>query len=210
MKKFLVLALICILATSAFAQDIKFGAGISLDYMPMFQNLTVDVADTDVNTSMNLLGVSAYFDASFVSLAVGYAFTMGGSTDDGRVFGVDVDNETNDDFTMSMFTITLLGKYPFDMGGWYLFPMVGIEYSIMIMYSGDGGDTNMVGETGYDDMNDIVLLGGVGAAFMVDKFVIAPKVLFIYNLTPAPVEDPDPAEISQWGIAIGINVGYMF
>jgi hypothetical protein len=210
MKKIVLIACICVMAVWAFAQDIQLSAGVSLDYGMIFDSAGQD-EDNKMDTTLYMISVGAYFDATFVSLAVSYTtniakpdstLTMGGSSSD---------YPQDDDFSISALNIALIGRYPIDMGGFYLYPALGIQYMIVFNLDPDGNG-NIIGDPGSDDLNDIVILCGVGAAFMMDSFVISPRVFITYNLMPCPDSDGVSSGdfATQWGFTAGVSVGYLF
>jgi len=77
-------------------------------------------------------GGNAFFDATFVELSLGFS---GGF---GRFLIRDGDDLERVDFSITKLNISLLGKYPFEIGTkWAIFPLLGIDYQLMLSVKGE-------------------------------------------------------------------------
>ena len=69
-------------------------------------------------------GFHAFFDATYAEVKLGFLF-----------LGQKEDGVTN---SSSYFSIGVLGKYPIELGGFTLFPMLGFEYNIFTSAKAEG------------------------------------------------------------------------
>jgi hypothetical protein len=109
------------------------------------------------------------FDATYVEVTTGFLF--GGSK---RKIG-DLTTETG----ISAITLGAFGKYPVDMGGFTLFPMLGMEGQFNLGGSIDGHEV----KSGVDSFNRahtfLWFKGGVGADIpIVNRLFIRPEFLY--------------------------------
>jgi hypothetical protein len=218
MKKLLALLVVLLLATGAFAQDINISAGAEIDYNYMLIGFGTDPNDNTI--VFNALSIGAYVDITYVSIGVSYIFSIGDPT--GAVYVDGTKDEVNSDLftaimektSISYLAITALGKYPFDVGGVTIFPMLGLEYILNLSMEQDGTDMkDTMTDEQKDSLNDLFILGGVGADFNITESIYARVLaLFAFNLTPdSPLGIMGGAE-NEWGwtVKAGVAIGYRF
>jgi len=138
MKKKTVLALLMatMLTGGVFAQiNMSAGAGGS------FSMHMTDYSRSDFDAPKPIVGggFNAFFDATYAMVKVG--MFIGGNSRE-------IDWETGNKVTMKMtynyLSLGLLGKYPIDLGGFTLFPMLGFEYNMLLggkMEAGGAAET---------------------------------------------------------------------
>jgi hypothetical protein len=100
----------------------------------------------DIDITYNLIAVGAFVDITYAMISVNYAFNMGapagtyyidGEKDDTNT---DMLNDGMEDIAVSYLIITALGKYPFNLGGVVISPMLGLEYQLNLTVTDDGED----------------------------------------------------------------------
>jgi len=130
MKKLvLVLVLAALVAGGAFAQiEMSVGGGGILDMS--FGNGIKDKDNTYGNNNTSFGGF-VFFDITYAQIEVDYLY---GSLE--QTFnGVKVSGWKG---TFNQFGIGLLGKYPIDLGAVTLFPLIGINYNMVMSYEQNG------------------------------------------------------------------------
>jgi opacity protein-like surface antigen len=219
MKKLLALLVVLLLATGAFAQDINISAGATVNYIFWDAGALDAAPPNDVEENWSFISIGAFVDVTYAMFSVSYAFSLGGpnvilSVDGTKDDAASEANTTNaEKYAAGYLVITALGKYPIDVGGVTIFPMLGVEYQLNLSLTDDGNDQ----KDGFTDdqnasLNDFYILGGLGADFNVaENIYIRAMVLYAYNLTP---DTPFTAggDFTEWGWNIkgGISVGFMF
>ncbi|MBN1798859.1 MAG: hypothetical protein JW822_09790 [Spirochaetales bacterium] len=222
MKKIIGLLLILLLSTGAFAQDISISAGAGINFVYWVTAQSDDSGGPEVNFEMgwSALTGGVFVDLTYVMVNLSYAFTLGGPgatiSVDGTKDDAASDAQTTlmEDMSASYLIITVLAKYPFDMGGVVIFPMLGAEYQLNLSLYDD--DTDL--KDGYSDeqnasLNDLYILAGVGADFDITESLYARVMaLFSYSLTPENPGNYDDDDIVKWGwnIRAGVCIGYRF
>jgi hypothetical protein len=217
MKKLLIAAAIMLLAAGAFTQDMSLSAGVQANFF--YQEGAYNDGPLDYVASYPALGIGAYVDLTYAMISLNYAFTVGDFT--GTVYNDgEKDDGASEAFTdlmegmaASYLVITALGRYPIDLGGVTLSPMLGLEYQLNLTLTRDGDDIkDDLSDEDKEKLNDLFVLGGVCADFnIMESIYIRVLALFAYNLTPDnPGNPPDPDAEWGWGVRGGIAVGYMF
>jgi len=204
MKKILVLAcVLCLLGMSAFAQ---FSVGGRAAFGMNWWSAVVDDNTYNVNT-MSAIRVGALIDIGYLRAMIDYQFSLGGSSE-GKVGGVDISGDTLDGYQEDYIVLTALGKYPIDLGGFIIWPALGLRCSLCIAYDGDGDGTSDLDGMA---LSDFFIGAGVGFDFEVTSgIVITPSVLMFYNLTPYHLEGDPPSGIDYNDIQLEISVGVAF
>lgn len=163
----------------------QFDADITMPPIPFPVTATTksDQTITDLN-----YGGYLFFDATYVQLNVSF---YGGSTsleseNNTYVSGNKVDSNTTPfDKTTSSMSIGLLGKYPFELNKFTLFPMIGVSYQIF--FSGAYGDDyakNSI-ETKASDFNSLWFNVGGGVNYaLTEKIFINFEALYGFKLMP--------------------------
>jgi hypothetical protein len=222
MKKIIGLLVVLLLSTGAFAQDISISAGAAVNFMYWVNSQSDDSGGPEVNQDMgwSALSAGAFVDLTYVMVNLSYAFTLGSP---GVTISVDgtKDNAASDaataaaeDYSASYLVITVLGKYPFDVGGVVIFPMLGAEYQLnLTLYDDDTDLKDTFSDDADASLNDLYLLAGVGADFDITESLYARVMaLFSYCLTPDNPGNYDDDDIVKWGwnIKAGVCIGYRF
>jgi len=166
-KSILVLALLAILATGAFAQGFSMaaGGGLLFDWSLVGNGYkgTIDVPGMPGSYEANVRNLSiggfGFFDATYAELDVSFAY--------GRLTAKSVGSYYGSSFGVNVganalqLGFTLLGKYPIGLGGFTLFPLLGADYNIMlIQWDKDNPSYDRAGES-----NQFGLLAGAGLDF---------------------------------------------
>jgi hypothetical protein len=220
MKKCLTAIALMLLATGAFTQDMSLSAGAQVNYMFILNGFGTDPDDVDL--TYHIVSAGAFVDITYVMVSVNYAFNLGPPIGTAYVDGdkndanTDALNDQLDKIAVSYLVITALGKYPFNVGGMVISPMIGLEYQLNLTLTDDGEDQ----KDDLDDdevaaLNDLYILAGACADFNIgENLYLRVMALFAYNLTPdsaaglSMMGDPD----DEWGWSIkgGVAIGYMF
>jgi len=226
-KIVLVLLIAAVAAGSVFA--VEMSAGLGGTFRGNFQtfSLTQDGKDAlkasgfdeDIyNTNRIGAGFFAFFDATYVMVSLGY-----GSVD---ISSANTDlKKAQDDLklknTFSTFDIGILGKYPIDLGGFTLFPAVGLSFRIPLDFVRSvDGDTESWSDRTDDDitewMSETWIKFGVGADFSLgEKLYLRPMFLYgigTLNKGTQEVQDEmkDYFTIINHGFDFSLAIGFKF
>jgi hypothetical protein len=178
---FLALLVLTLAAGGAFAQ---LSAGIGGNFAVSWDSYTVtypNLTGTSTSTTPGG-GFYAFFDATYVEVDVGLLF--GGNT----TTHVTVSEGTAPDDSVweansSYLTLALYGKYPIDLGGFILSPMLGIQYDIgLSVKDNDGNEWELEASDKADFLNKFWVKLGVGADInLSDALYLRPSVLYGIN-----------------------------
>ena len=182
----LVLAMVC-LATGAFATDVSFGIGASAsyyssDFTESFAGLTGDSAITKI--PFNFI---AYADMTYLQVAVGYRMFRGAhEKDTNPISGV---SETDfNRFSASYVSFAAYGKFPLQLGSVIFFPMIGVEYDMVIAGTYNDG-TAWTSQT-KSDQSEFWIKGGIGLDVPVSpQLYVRPELILGYKLLNKPEKD---------------------
>jgi len=177
-KIVLALLVLTLAAGGAFAQ-VSAGIGgnfaVSWDSIKMSQGgFTVEGLQT---TSGG--GFYAFFDATYVEVDIGMLF--GSQKMKTSITGA---STTTDGPDVSFLTLALYGKFPIDLGGFTLFPMLGVQYDIGLSAKQTvGGNTYEANSQDLPDaLNKLWIKLGVGADFnLSDAIYLRPSFLYGIN-----------------------------
>jgi hypothetical protein len=229
MKKGFSLIVLLILACTAFGQ-IQLSAGGGASYSPiwMVSKATADepyAGETVTSTvSVNTLSITGFVDATYVEAYLGMLLTLG-DVKASTKFSEGLpgtDSETTDPYSGSWLVIGALGKYPFKVGDFTIFPLVGFEYDLNLTYKYDGEDVKeTLTDDQLDNLNQLWVKAGVAADFSIaGSLFIRPQVLFGLKFLSQYEKDgieafestPGVADASQTDMRldVGISVGYKF
>ena len=181
MTKRIILALLVLTlaAGGAFAQELS--AGVGGNFAISFDQVTMSGGGTTMEALVTTSGggIYAFFDATYVEVDVGMLFgnqkakaTGGGST---------VESDGPD---VSVLTLGLYGKYPIDLGGFILFPLLGIQYDLGLSAKQTIGGTTYEAkdEDLPDALNRLWIKLGVGADInLSDAMYLRPSILYGIN-----------------------------
>jgi len=163
----LVLALLAIVATGAFAQGFSMaaGGGLLFDWSVTGNGYkgTMDVAGGRGSYEASVRNLSfggyGFFDATYAELDVSFAYGMLTGKSYGEYYGSSFG--WNGDGSQLQLGFTLLGKYPIGLGGFTIFPLLGADYNLVLSQRDKAGNSyDRAGES-----NQFGLLGGVGFDF---------------------------------------------
>jgi hypothetical protein len=189
-----------------FAQQIWLGARVNygLDFFNQREN------DSNwINMTYNNLLLGVFADFEYARITADFSMTMGGSGTI-KVAGSEDNITTIEGYAESYLTVTVLGKYAFDLGlgGIKLWPAAGLKYELVVAYDGDGD-----GESDVDavDLSDLLIGGGVGADIQIGSWIfVSPSILLFYNLTPYRAASDPPPGTSVSDIRLEISIGVAF
>jgi len=224
MKKLLVAFALLALAFTAFGQ-IQLSAGAGASFGPMWASVKQDYGTTWDKTTTSQSGIiaRAFVDARYVEADIGFmtnfkSATVKLSDSDGNSLSL-----SGDSYIGTWLTISAYGKYPFKVGSFLIFPLVGVEYDLNLSYKDpDGNDAkSSLTDDQKASLNQFWLKAGVGADFNVsDSLYIRPELLLGYKLNSKLQKD----NIDAWETAypdgkltytsirldIGVAVGFKF
>jgi opacity protein-like surface antigen len=208
MQKKIVLALLmaALLVGGAFAEGFSMSAGGGLLF-DLSGNNGVKAGDYYAGTRNLSFGGYGFFDATYAEVDVSFAYGMLTAVMDGG--GA---SGSEDAGSVLQLGFSLLGKYPIDLGSFTLFPLLGINYNMVL--SASDPDGNSIDNAG--DSSQLGFLAGVGADFgLTDSLYLRAEGLFQLRL-PSKVQS-DMADFSNdasttfgMGPRIKVGVGYKF
>jgi len=193
-KLFVVLVLLAFTVGGAFAINLSAGVGASIQ---AYSNTLSDSASSggvtaSASNTINYtpLGVSAFFDATYLQAAIGYEVANGGSS---TVSGTGVTTTTSSlNQNLSYLLFSAYGKYPFKLGPVSLFPLLGITYLLNLTYTDSSGNNLKSGLTSQEqaDLNQLWIRGGVGADFSLgQKLYLRPELLTGFKILSSTDND---------------------
>ncbi len=212
MKKFLFLLIGLLITASAFAQW-KTSAGPVFYYSPyiLYESYKDSAAgmDYDYSATLNMLEAGAVLDVTYLQIGASLAFFLGGTNSMEGTFDftpVDISGEDLKDSKLTSFNISLIGKYPIDLGNAVLWPAIGFQYSIRLVYELNGVDYT---ETA-DALDDFYILAGLGIDFPVaENATLSPAAILAYNLTPDLDSDlPNGVRQTNFVVKIGLQLRF--
>jgi len=215
MKK-LVLALLLsvILAGGAFAQV---SAGVGANYSIYNQKNTYRTGDhTITEVSMDPWDGGAFnvfFDATYITAKAGMFFSY---------YDYSIGTTIKGTSTNTYLSFGLLLKYPIDLGGFSVFPMLGVEYNMFLNYkdkrkNGSTTTTTIYERSDMDPTSDIdMLIGqvGLGGDFnLTDKIYLRPSIIWGIDFAKS---NSDKTIIDAGGkvfkhkLDLGVAIGFKF
>jgi hypothetical protein len=231
MRKLLLALAVASMSTAAFSLDLAFldkYVGVGIRASPYFETAK---AELDSSKSFKtyrtvLYGACAYFDATYVQVSVGLDWASANSAtrvvDELSIFGGGSDKVTSPSITRDYLSFGLLLKYPFDMTGFYVFPILGLEYDLNLVYK-DASGNDLKADMDKDEVADLNMLwikAGVGLDIPIAKRIyLRPEVLGSYKLRSKLEKDwiaeeesagMDSASYTTIKVDIGFLLGYQF
>jgi len=171
MQKKVVLALLvaALVAGGVFADGLSLSAGGGLLF-DLSGNNGIREGDSYMGIRNTSFGLYGFFDATYVEADI--SFARGSIT----MVAEEGGSSASEDFGSAMqLGLSLLGKYPIDLGSFTLFPLFGINYNMVLSFKDVDGNS-------YDDAGDLSqlgILGGVGADFgLSDSLYLRAEGLF--------------------------------
>lgn len=212
-KIVLVLLLATVLAGGAFAQSMSAGVGGGFAALMESQShKDFDIPADDQPPTNTGVAFGAFFDASYAMVKLG--MFIGGH------------EEKDGDFSMKMtgtfLSLGVLGKYPIDLGGFTLFPMLGFEYNMFQSMEMSIGPLNVkMKRSEIEDLGDkaseldqLILQLGVGADInLTEQLYLRPTLLWGIDLNSTEREKKfkdDGGSIFRHKLDIGVAVGFKF
>jgi hypothetical protein len=200
-KIFLALLILTLAAGGAFAQ-VSVGAGGNLAVgWDSFKRSDLESATTTTGG-----GFYAFLDATYVEADIGLLFgsrKLKGSYETyfGRVSWED------DGANVSILTLGLYGKYPIDLGGFTLFPILGIQLDVGLSAEDDG--VKYESEDVADLLNRFWIKFGVGADFnLSEQLYLRPSILYGINFGTKLGRDFDAESAFYHGLDIRVALGF--
>jgi len=199
---FLALLVLTLAAGGAFAQV---SIGIGGDFAVSWDSITT----TNGGSTYEMLytrsggGFYAFFDATYVEVDVGMLF---GSQK--YKYSWSSGSLEYDQGTRSYLTLGLFGKYPIDLGGFTLFPMLGIQYDLGLSAKDTNGkDIEFKDPSMADTLNRLWIKLGVGADINLgDSIYLRPSLLYGINFGTKVNNDTVKAGTNTTGLYHGLDI----
>jgi hypothetical protein len=217
MKK-LVLALFLsvILAGGAFAQ-VQMSAGIGASYGIYNQKNTYKTGDhTIMEVSMDPWDGGAFnvfFDATYITAKAGMFFSS---------YDYSIGATTTGTSTNTYLSFGLLLKYPIDLGGLSVFPMLGFEYNMFLNYKDKRKNGSITTTTIYErsdmdptsDMDMLIVQVGLGGDYnLTDQIYLRPSIIwgidFANSKSDKAIID-DGGKVFKHKLDLGVAIGVKF
>ena len=226
-RSILVLALLAVMATGAFAAgfSLALGGGGLFDWSlignGMKGSINYEGLGGNFDASMKNLSVGGFlfFDATYAELDASFAYGMITGKADGTGVWADLGNIVagldNSKGTQLQLGFSLLGKFPIGSGSFVFFPLLGADYNLVLSYK-SGGET----QKNPGDISQIGFLGGVGFDINFSKLFLRTEAMFHLRLPNKIVKDAATAMGSSgiyttdttfgMGPRVKLGLGYRF
>jgi len=201
-KVILMLLMALLLVGGVFAErfSMSIGAGLLFD----FSNNNGYKSD-DGYSGVRILTLCVYgsFDAMYAEVDANLAY--------GKLTSIaDKDNLNNYDSRVMQLGLTLLGKYPFELGEFTIFPLLGFKYNMVLSHTVAGTADPEPGK-----WNQFGLLAGVGADFdLTNSLYLRGEGLFHLRLPSTFMKDAASATGGSATLGMGprikLGLGYRF
>lgn len=174
MKRLLFVLVLVPLAAGAFALDLGAGGGLSVGSVcQQFSAQEYFIFDSYKDRLTTVpVGFSAFFDATWAQAAVGLR-THGNTHEvETSVIGAStITSEADDSYCTGFLSLSLLGKFPFRLGSFSVFPLLGIEYDLNLWAKDQNGNDRKATMTDQQkaDLNQFWFKGGAGVDVPVAK-----------------------------------------
>jgi hypothetical protein len=177
---------------------------------PIYGDPYKQISSKPVLTFANVgLGGFAFFDVKYMYVSLGFSGgsskikRQGSGTSDGYYKG-----------SYAAFDISVLGKYPVEFGKFTVFPLLGIDYQIVISQKNENGD-DFKGFDGLAEASDLSALwfqAGAGADFNItEKLYLRGELLYgIRTHNKFEKDATDTLKNSKTVGASGLNVVAMY
>lgn len=179
MKKIAVILMTLLCAGALSAEGIKVSAGADVGFS--MDSLKSTASLGTITQSFYTLDVKGFLDFTYAVVSIGYSTQMGvlSSAQVSSYYG---NLTTNYDTKMNFLTFSFLAKYPYKMSGVTLFPLLGVEYDMVV-----NSNTSVISESQAAGYNDFFLVLGGGADLdLSSKVYLRPALTYGFNLTPLP------------------------
>jgi len=201
MQKKVILALLmtALLAGGAFAEGFSMSGGAGLLFDFNIHNGVKYDGGYD-GAQLMTLGVYGFFDATYAEAEISFAYGKLVSEGDKRDF----------DSRIMQLGFSLLGKYPFELGDFTVFPLLGFDYNMVLSRTVAGS-----ADPEHGKWNQLGLLAGVGADFdLTDSLYLRGEGLFHLRFPSAIMKDVASATGGSTTLSMGprikIGLGYRF
>jgi opacity protein-like surface antigen len=204
MQKKVILALLMtvLLASGVFAEGftISTGAGGLFDFSG---NNGIKSDDGYFGVRILTLGAYAFFDVTYAELDVSYAYGKLTTVSDAGDFHAY-------DSRVWQLGLTLLGKYPVELGDFTVFPLLGFNYNVILSHIVAGNADPEPGK-----WSQLGILAGVGADFdLTDSLYLRGEGLFHLRLPNTVMKDWASAVDGSTTLGMGprmkLGLGYRF
>jgi opacity protein-like surface antigen len=234
-KAFAIMMVAVVTGTSAFALDLSAGIGglFTADFTSASSKDTAVLPEEELKEFQSTLlggGFNLFFDAQYAALNIGMAFGSHGYSDPDASDDIKVGGKYA--YGTTALRIGLLGKYPIAINDKFtLFPLLGIDYEIILGAKHDGDDLNDTmfkqDSEGNDtdatkELSALWFKLGVGADIaLTDKLYLRPEFLYGIRLnnkseTDQLDEDQGGKKYSEYvgilghGLDVKVSIGYKF
>lgn len=202
-KLFISIVMVTMAATSIMAQSFMTDtlAGVNLSYgVPWYVQ---EKGSSKLTESQSMMSAGVFFDATILRLSADYSRSFGDYKIKGEstVFGQT--DMSSDKYEKSSLDLTVIGKFPIDLGLVKIWGGAGIMYSLNLTEEYDGDDISKNSR-----LNDFYLVaaGGVDVTLN-DAVYLCPALTLGYNLTPNPWDyKVSGADYSgyMWKLSLGV------
>ena len=216
-KIFVALLLVTLAAGGAFAQ-FQLSAGAGGNFAVSWESIEMSQGGFTIEGLLTTTGGGfyAFFDATYVEADIGMLF--GSQKMKTSLAGASAET---DGPKVSFLTLALYGKYPIDLGGAALFPMLGFQYDIGLSAKQevDGTTYEADSEDLPDALNKFWIKFGVGADLnILEKLYLRPSFLYGFNFGTKDNRDAvktakdSGTDVSTFyhGLDIRVAVGFKF
>jgi hypothetical protein len=196
----------------------------SLSWSPLFYTNEITAGGLGYKDSENLsvFGANAFINSKYILFSLGYAQTSSSASytvkDNLLGFGDSSGSTSNAPVKISV-ALAIYGKYPIDLSGLTLFPIVGIEYDLNLSYKdSDANDlTTTMTSNEKADLNALFIKAGLSADIPVaDRLFVRPAVFADYKLHSKlesdSIDNIDKAggkqTITSIKVDVGLSIGY--
>jgi len=196
MKKIVILLVLAALLTGGAFAQMNVGGGVLFDMSlgngMKFESGSTSLAELNINNTT--IGAFVFFDYTFVEVDLSFGYGM--FSMESKVLDEVVGDVKLNGFQLG---VSVLGKYPIDLGMITLFPLIGINYNMVLSLTiEDGAELSDAG-----DYSQFGLLAGLGLDFpLSDSLFIRAEALFQLRLSSKEVND---ALSSDWKATLGLG-----
>jgi len=223
MKKMIAILVIFVcVGTALSAQDsgMSFGGGALLDWS--FSNgLKAKLGDVTYYSGLRNMsfGAYAFFDITYAEIDVSFAY---GSITivDKEKGGPQVKNDTENGGSVLQIGLSLLGKYPINLGKITVFPLLGVGYNIVLTAKDADGDKMYDKDSDSSAMKDLSqfsILGGGGFDYNINKNIYLRVSGLLQMRFPSKMQKDYAQELGNpfkatlgFGPVIKVGIGYRF
>ena len=174
MKKLLPVLVLALLAAGTYALDFGAGGGVSVaTACRQFSAEQYGIWDSYKDRFTTVpVGFTAFFDATYAQVAVG--LLTNGNTHEtwtGVIGGSTITNGADDNYCSGFLSLALMGKYPFALGRFTVFPLLGIQYDMNLWARDETGVDLKASMTDQQkaELNQFWFKGGAGVDFTLAK-----------------------------------------